>query len=208
MTATQITGGSVKYTSPSNYNTGKDGCEVTIHFAVADGDGAGASAMGDMARTEAVRLAIGADRPYVAVPQSPGVPAAPVTGAATPIAAVGAASMPVVEPVPPTPAPAPTSTSSGPMSVLGTTAAPAADTSAPDVSTPSASPVSDAALIEAATHHASRVCNPPSPQDPVSREVNARKVGAVIAEYVRPPQKLVHIPAEKRQEFLDKLAAL
>ena len=59
MTATQITGGSVRYTVPSNYQSGKDGCEVTIHYTVAEGDGANCHSMGDMARTEALRLAIG-----------------------------------------------------------------------------------------------------------------------------------------------------
>ena len=62
MTATQITGGTVKYTEPSNYQSGKAGCEATIHFSVAEGaDMDQARLMGDLARTEAWRLATGSN---------------------------------------------------------------------------------------------------------------------------------------------------
>jgi len=70
MTSSQITGGTVKWIDPSNYQSGKEGVEVTIHFSVQDGaDAAEWQATGDMARSEAQRLARGKPpRPVQAAP--------------------------------------------------------------------------------------------------------------------------------------------
>lgn len=60
MTTSQITGGTVKHTDPSNYQNGKPGWEVTIHFSVRDNaDEMEWQTMGDKARGEAKRIAEG-----------------------------------------------------------------------------------------------------------------------------------------------------
>lgn len=128
MTTTQITGGSVRYTVPSNYSTGKDGCEATIHFTVAEFcDFDAASLVADTARNEAYRLATGVSRADAAaviggapaVDRQQYVPAPSPAEAAVEVAApaptaemvpvpLGAGKAPVV--VPPTPAAAPAAT--------------------------------------------------------------------------------------------------
>lgn len=218
MTASQFTGGSFKHVDPSNYATGKQGSEVTIHWSVADNAPIEEqTAMGERARVEAIRLAMGADKPYLmtgganvptevvdlvrVVPPtptpSPVVPAVTHTTAATgPTAqSVGA----VVEPSP---------TSSGPLAI----GAPAVIGSAGPVSTeatPESAPaaITDKMMVDSATHHQARILAA-APGDAVSQETAARKIDAAIRTFVPAGQRLFSIPQERRQAFLDHLASL
>ena len=185
MTTTQITGGSVRYTVPSNYSTGKDGCEATIHFTVAEGDGPNAHAMGDLARTEATRLATGADRVVIVGPSRPtevDLDRRQTTRTSPAASPVGVAPV-VVSPVAPEPLPL-----------------------AVPVGLPQAT-ITDEQLKDAAMHHQARILGA-APKDQVSQETAARKISALIAAYVQPPKTLYSISQDQRQAFLDGLAAL
>lgn len=187
MTASQFTGGSFKHVNPSNYQSGKSGSEVTIHWCVVDGaDEAEQIAMGERARAEAIRLAMGADRPHQYAPSQ-----FPREG------------MTVAEPtVPPTPPAAVTEATPVPAAI-GTSAGPIATTAAP----PSEEQITDEMLRDSATHHAARIRDA-APKDPVSQETAARKISGLIAKFVSPPKTLYTIDQAQRRQFLDGLAAL
>lgn len=197
MTASQFTGGSFKHVDPSNYSTGKSGSEVTIHWCVRDGaDGDEQTRMGELARVEAIRLAMGADRPYtqqaaaqppVGVVGSNATVASPVVPVASPPTNV--VQMPVAQPVDAGPTVA--------VSVIGAATTDGASTAS----------ISDEALLAAATHHSNRVMAA-APKDAVSQELAETKVSGVIQVFVKPPLKLFSIPQEQRQQFIDALAAL
>lgn len=105
MTAvTQLTGGAFKYTSPSNYSTGKDGAEATVHFVVADGASVeDAVSIANLARSEAIRLVTGQPAPFASAsapaPTAPAVatPTAVVTEAMPPATTLTAGSAGIVE---------------------------------------------------------------------------------------------------------------
>jgi len=229
MTATQFTGGSYKHTDPSNYSTGKTGAEVTIHWSVRDGaDGDEQTRIGELARIEAIRLAMGADSPPYPMPAS--VPAAsPATNVVQmPVAPVAqAAPTPVATPATvqqpePTAQPGPIATTAvspteaaGPLalSAPGPIAAPAAAspaTPASPLTAIDAAPalITDEALKDAAMHHQARILNAVPNDDKVLRELAARKISELIAMYVKPPATLYSIGQELRQQFLDRLAVL
>lgn len=224
MTASQFTGGSYKHIDPSNYNSGKSGCEVTIHWCVADGASLDEqTAMGERARIEAIRLALGADKPYM-VNQGPGSAAsvgqtggitAAVVPPTTTVSAPAASPLPTALPTPaaqsaPTPepaAPAPLA-----LPVLGPTVATVAASPAPPASPSTATDaapevITDEALRDAATHHSQRIMAA-APKDPVSQEQAARKISGLIAQFVVPPKTLYTIDQAQRRQFLDGLATL
>ena len=236
MTSTQITGGSVKYTVPSNYNSGRDGCEVTIHFSMAEGDGDRAPEMGDLARNEALRLATGTDRPY----------AATVASVRKAEAIEARAAGEVV--VPPTPAPsvgasvlAPSPVQ--PAGVLAVSSAPAVATpaivqspvqtvqhgpTATIVASPSeAPPTVTASVISAETIVGASIVQPSEIDDAQLRKavedklkeleraahgdenltrLGPVKVGQCLADFVPPPAKVYSLSQEQRPAFLAALA--
>lgn len=184
MTASQFTGGSFKHVDPSNYQSGKSGSEVTIHWCVADGADEGEQiAMGERARVEAIRLAMGTDRPYQQAVPSAQVPEPVVPPTQPPVAATLAI---IQSPV--------ATAQAGPI------AAPAASLSETEV-------ITDEALRGAAGHHQQRILTA-ALQDPVSQETAARKISGLIAQFVLPPKTLYTIDQAQRRQFLDGLAAL
>jgi hypothetical protein len=234
MTATQITGGSVKYTVPSNYNSGKDGCEATIHFTVAEGDGANAHSIADVARTEAMRLATGTDRPYAApfVPAPAPTPAAstapqeaqPAQQAIIPgpgTTVVGGQSVTTV--APPSEAtvvPLPSSILTPPSSEPTPTVAPAASEPASGasiigstVSAPAeanlgqavVTEISDAKLREAVEAKV-RDLSAAANGDKQLLGLVPVKVQNCLAQWVAPPGKVYALTQEQRPAFLAALA--
>lgn len=233
MTASQFTGGSYKHVDPLNYNSGKSGCEVTIHWCVADGASLDEqTAMGERARVEAIRLALGADKPY----QQQIVERPPAEGGAPAAFALAAEASPVPptqriieRPQPGTPAVLSAETIKATMDayhqpseqappaplalpVLGPISAPAVASPAPPASlstvTESAPEViTDEQLRDAATHHSQRIMAAAA-KDPVSQEQAARKISGLIAQFVVPPKTLYTIDQAQRRQFLDGLAAL
>ena len=232
MTSTQITGGSVKYTVPSNYNSGRDGCEVTIHFTVGEGDGGLAANMGDAARNEALRLATGADRPYEK--PSTFTPAAvqfPTAAERKEEAIEARAGGPVV---PPTPAPpaaqppvgvvepsvivAPTVVASSPPGSIVTGSIPAAAEAPPTVtasvitaetivgaSTAPASEIDDAELRKAVEDKLKELERAAHGDENLAR-LGPVKVGQCLADFVPPPAKVYSLSQEQRPAFLAALA--
>lgn len=221
MTASQFTGGSFKHVDPSSYTTGKQGSEVTIHWSVADNAPIEEqTAMGERARVEAIRLAMGADKPY---PQQAPVPfvspasttaaiPAPVVVPAPAAGVLGASSVPPGSLAMTTPAGLSAAgsdpTSSGPLAI----GAPAVIGSAGPVSTevtPESAPaaITDKMMVDSASHHQARILAA-APGDAVSQETAARKIDAAIRAFVPAGQRLFSIPQEQRQRFLDHLAAL
>lgn len=100
MTAAQITGGTVKFIEPSNYQAGKRGAEVTLTFSVADGAAPG---IADTMLEHVARMAIAKALEIVnpnAVPQPPIVD---YTGQPT---SAGTVALARIAPVPPTQQPA------------------------------------------------------------------------------------------------------
>lgn len=213
MTASQFTGGSFKHVDPSNYSTGKSGSEVTIHWSVADNAPIDEqTAMGERARVEAIRLAMGADKPYPAIDYAKASAAMPPAGQVVPptpaptvvplpVGAVVPAAVVAVDPTPPP--------STGPLAIV----APAVVGSAAPASTPEPTPanapaeITDKMMVDSASHHQARILAAAQP-DPVSQETAARKIDAAIRAFVPAGQRLFSIPQEQRQQFLDHLAAL
>lgn len=237
MSSTQLTGGSVEYSLPSNYQNGTAGAKVTLTFGVADG------APEDEAKRmldRASALAISQAREMVS-----GVPIVDMTGRPQ---SEGTVALARIAPVPPTPAaviaatPAPEATgiNTGPIattaaspsevgfgplgsgtistsseltSAHGSIVAPVADTSATAASTPSASDenalgeITDADLRKHVEHHNSRLLNAAG-NDALKRQQAQMQVPNVLLQYVQPPLKMYSIPPEKRAEFIGKLAAL
>ncbi len=229
-THSQLNGGTVKHIDPSNYSTGKSGTEATIHYSIRDGAPLDEQQkIGDLARGEAIRLALGIDRPYT--PEAAPVPFVPpvLTTAATPApvespvqaaGVVGASSAPaaaisVIDPAP------------GLTAQPGPIAMPAASPSEPVPSQPVATPsaisapvaagpatpaststvIEDKAMLDAASHTQARILKAAA-QDAISQEMTARKIEGVIRQFVPPGTRLFDIPQEKRQAFLDALDAL
>ena len=224
MTSTQITGGSVKYTVPSNYSSGRDGCEVTIHFTVGEGDGGLAANMGDAARNEALRLATGTDRPYVPTMQDAFNGRAPMP-----------APMPAPEMiVPPTPAPpaaqppvgvvepsvivAPTVVASSPPGSIVTGSIPAAAEAPPTVtasvitaetivgaSIVQPSEIDDAQLRKAVEDKLKELERAAHGDENLTR-LGPVKVGQCLADFVPPPGKVYSLSQKQRPAFIAALA--
>lgn len=227
MTTTQFTGGSFKHVDPSNYSTGKTGSEVTIHWSIADGAPIEEqTAMGERARVEAIRLAMGADKPYQYAPPDPN--RGGMTEAAQfavkmpplpdgPLGSNGETAAPIVEPttagvtvvggaaVQTAPGPLAFTPAFVPPAVVSSAEPPASADALP--STSSVAEISDKDLVDAATHHSARIMNA-APKDQVSQETAARKVSGLLVQFVPPGSRLMAIPQDKRQAFLDGLAAL
>lgn len=237
MTTTQITGGSVKYTEPSNYSTGKTGCEVTIHFTVAEGaEFATWQMIGTMARQEAVRLATGQAAPLA----QPSVPAAsPATTTAqpqpTPVATgapiIGAASTVIGQPEAIGTSPGPIARTPASLSEVVIGAPPiiqGAGVVSPDVSaSPAASAttaspsggviighsngaagITDRDLRDAVQERMKQLSGGED-ADPIARQRGPVMVGKLLTSFgVMPPGKIYALSQDQRVPFLEKLAAL
>ena len=233
MTSTQITGGSVKYTVPSNYSSGRDGCEVTIHFTVGEGDGGLAANMGDAARNEALRLATGTDRPYVPTMQDafngrapmpapmPApemiVPPTPAPPAAQPPVGVVEPSV-IVAPTPPIVATTATPPMGGPGPTVTIVASPSEVVAPPTVtasvitaetivgaSTAQSSEIDDAQLRKAVEDKLKELERAAHGDENLTR-LGPVKVGQCLADFVPPPAKVYSLSQKQRPAFIAALA--
>lgn len=203
----QITGGSVKYTVPSNYAEGRHGSEVTLNFSVAEG--ADYSGVANTAATSARSLAISMSTGQVAAPLAPagGVPSVslPATQVA-PTPVVAPSLIPVVPPVtvaPSVPAvpvgpvvtPPASPSSSPPMAVVGV---------GPEGATLTAMEITENDLVAHMQKEGSRLL-------PVHGEATNNKLRELIMQFVpvgtaAPTLKL--IPQTSRAMFVTALQQL
>ncbi len=219
MTTAQITGGTVEFTRPSNYSTDKSGAKVTLTFMCAEGTpAADAEAMLD--RT--IALAVG--RACAMVGERPAIPLTKVITAvlADPLAptkAVEAAwAGPTVgqpvggavdimgngvaeNPTSANPAPSSGTTPAAMMNGAGSSAG-----STTSMMTSPSEPITDKKLVDYVTDTTTRLLTA-AVQGP-ARELAATRVPGLIREFVGPGNKIYAITPERRQDFLDRLAAL
>lgn len=223
MTTAQITGGTVKYNRPSNYQTDKPGAEVTLTFSCAEGTPhEEAQRMLDtvshMAMTKAAEMVAG--KPVV--PVAPIASPAPEVPAANPPNAL-TASVPFVGDTagswvaPPAEPQKQTIIIGGPSSgeiVGGPPSTPAPGVGQPVPVTPASTlpaadagpkPITDQDLVSALTAKNAKLLESASEADRPHVPV---KLHTLVREFVQPPNKVTAIPPERRSEFLSKLAAL